>query len=244
MPHPCQTYLDQQVPLRQALAAASKQEAAVLAGHTGVGPAPEGSDKGAEIGQVTQAARDIAAQLAKLQAQYNDCRLAHGGVPDLVEDALDATLSFATALYPVITGVTDELPVQQSLSFPVRFNAYDHKSWEIDITPGTPFLRYTADHYPVTMFLSGQIGSFDPATGQIALGLWLSLDYGSVWVDNASVGILLSSNTADGIPMSRTAPHLCLLTGSALIKQTGIGFNPDGGSTLNMTLSFRVATYP
>jgi hypothetical protein len=244
MPHPCQTYLDQQVPLRQALAAASRQAAAALGGHTAAGPAPEGSDKGAEIGAATQNTRDLNAQIEKLQEQYNQCRLAHGGLPDLVENALDATLSITWPIEPALIVYTVEPGVQEALSFPVRFNAYEHKTWEIDLLPSAPFFRYTSDTYPVTMLLTGQTGSFNPATGHIALGLWLSLEYGSVWVDNASIGILLSSANAGGSPMSRTAPHKCILKGSATIKQTGIGYNPDSGSTVHMTLAFGVATYP
>ncbi len=234
MPDPCQTYLNQQVPLRAQLAAVSKAETAELAGHTSLGPAPEGSSKGVEIANTTQQSRELNAQISALQAKYEACKIAHGGLPALTEK-INAHITI------VVNGGTPDV---QDLPLSITFNEWAHKTWQINILPTTPLLSFTFDGTQVDVLLTDQTGAFNPDNGHIALSLAVSLDVHNPAAGNGSLGILLSSANPGGSPMAKTGEHKCVLTGTSVIKETGNLADPANGDSTDITLSFAVATFP
>lgn len=228
MPDPCQSIMDQIMAAQAELSQLAKQEEQILGGHSSLGPAPEGPDKGHQIEETTKPYRDLLARISQLQNEYDNCRMHNGGKPAL-------TASVTGHVSVLLDGSTSNLDVPLK----VTFNEWHHRTWEIDTASIPPL---TIGGYEVTVSVTGNSGTFAPSTGHMTLDLQLELVVHGP-AGNATASFHLSSAHSGGSRMSKTGKHTVTITDTSVLHEGGV-IHPEDNHPISLSLSFAMPTYP
>ena len=217
-PDPCQSFLDHISGLRQQVAQLSRE--------LNSKPAPTFQER-------SQIVHDIGAtnaQIAREEQKYADCRVAHGGKPDLTMKVTDGKVHLD------INHDGEHHKVDKDVTFSVTFNHWHHKTWEL----GEFKKSFDFNGINVDISVDSSFGTFEPSSGESTLHVELLFHPHAAAGDGHAAFDLTSGS--DGA-MSKTGAHTVTLKGNSKIHENG-PVKPVDNNPVSMTLKFTVPTYP
>jgi hypothetical protein len=216
---PCHSFLDK--------IAALRQDIARLSHDLNHGQPPPSFQQKSEL------AHEIGtdnAQIRMLEAQYGDCRIAHGGKPDLTMKITNGKVHLDINH----NGVHHQ--VDKDVSFSVTFNKWQHKTWDLDEFTRTFDFNGTA----VDVSVDSNFGTFQPGNGEATLHVKL-LFHPHAAAGDGQAAFDLSSGPEGA--MKKTGQHTLTLKGNSKIHENG-PVQPVDNNPVSMTLTFTVPNYP